>query len=200
MRRIIKQYEEASGQLVNLKKSSVFFSSNTTEDTKVGIYMCLNNIKVVSQARYIGLPMVICRSKNQFFGFVKKKVIKKLQGWKSNLISPARKEVLLKAIAMALPVYTMSCFRISNSLCKIIGSQMAKFWWSSEDAYKKLQSMSWKKISRPKEQGELGFKDFCNHNTTLLAKPLWRIISVPNLMVNKVLKNKYFPKFFGSQC
>ncbi|XP_071906206.1 uncharacterized protein [Coffea arabica] len=68
------------------------------------------------KAKYLGLPMVIRRSKNSTFKFLKDKMIAKLQGQKGKMLSNAGKEVLLKSVALVLPSYTMSVFKLSDGL------------------------------------------------------------------------------------
>lgn len=46
----------------------------------------------------------------------------------------------------------------------------------------------------PKEEGGLGFRNFQDFNSSLLAKQLWRLITQPNLLMCKVLKSKYYPR------
>ena len=125
--RILQIYELASGQKINIEKSAVLFSRNTSQANKQEVLQTLGNIQHVSQAKYLGLPMVIGRSKNSTFRFLKEKMIGKLQGWKGKMLSNAGKEVLLKLVALALPSYTMSVFKLPDGLCKALSSMMARF-------------------------------------------------------------------------
>lgn len=61
-----------------------------------------------SQEKYLGLLMVITRSKKEVFGYVRDRIKSKLENWKERLLSSAGREVLLKAIIMAIPIYLMS--------------------------------------------------------------------------------------------
>ena len=54
---------------------------------------------------------------------------KKLAGWKEKLLSKAGKEVLIKVVAEAIPTYTMSCFKIPDSLCDEMTNLISNFWW-----------------------------------------------------------------------
>ena len=54
---------------------------------------------------------------------------KKLAGWKEKLLSKAGKEVLIKVVAQAIPTYTMSCFKIPDSLCDEMTNLIRNFWW-----------------------------------------------------------------------
>ena len=42
-------------------------------------------------------------------------------------LSKAGKEVLIKAVAQAIPTYTMSCFKIPDSLCDDLTSMIKEF-------------------------------------------------------------------------
>lgn len=47
---------------------------------------------------------------------------------------------------------------------------------------------------RIRRGGGIGFKDLQNFNVALLAKQLWRLITEPNALMCRVLKQKYYPK------
>lgn len=116
---ILEKYGEASGQQINLEKFSVLFTKNISEEFQWVVCKEHGKLKKVTQGKYLGLfPMIVTRAKNQLFGFIKERLKQKLQGWKGKLSSQASKKVLLKSLALALPEYVMSCFRLSNNLCK----------------------------------------------------------------------------------
>ncbi|GAA0156488.1 hypothetical protein LIER_13978 [Lithospermum erythrorhizon] len=61
--RIIDDYEKASGQKVNHAKCSVSFSSMTDVGTKQQILGGLGMREVRDQGKYLGLPLLVGRSK-----------------------------------------------------------------------------------------------------------------------------------------
>lgn len=79
--------------------------------------------------KYLGLPSLVGRNKKNTFKEIKEKFAKKLAGWKEKLLSKAGKEVLIKAITQAIPTYSMSYFKIPDSLCEEITSLIRNFWW-----------------------------------------------------------------------
>ena len=72
------------------------------------------------------------KNKRNTFNDVKEKISKKLAGWKEKLLSKASKEVLIKAVAQAIPTYTMSYFKIPDSLCDDLTSMIRNFWWGQK--------------------------------------------------------------------
>jgi hypothetical protein len=86
------------------------------------------------------------------------------------MLSQARKEILIKSIAQALPVYTMSCFRLPDSLCNEINSMVGKFWWGQVHIERKIHWKKWSNLCRKKEDGGMGFRDLSLFNQALLAK------------------------------
>ena len=45
------------------------------------------------------------------------------------MLSRAGKEVLIKAVAQAIPTYTMSVFQLPSKLCEELDGLYARFWW-----------------------------------------------------------------------
>ena len=61
--------------------------------------------------------------------FIKERIKPLLsQGWKEQLLSQARREVLLKAVVQAIPTFAMSCFKLPITLCNDIEQLIRKFW------------------------------------------------------------------------
>jgi hypothetical protein len=54
---------------------------------------------------YLGLPIHVCSSTSKVFAYLKDRVWKRIQGWNEKLLSWAEKEILIKAIAQAIPCY-----------------------------------------------------------------------------------------------
>ena len=79
--------------------------------------------------KYLGLPSVIGKSKNQVFAKIKEKMANKLSGWKEKMLSLGGKEILIKAITQAIPTYTMSCFLLPKGLCEDLERMIRNFWW-----------------------------------------------------------------------
>ncbi len=49
------------------------------------------------------------------------------------------------------------------------------------------------KLSQPKSEGGIRFRDLYLFNKALLAKQGWRILKQPHSLVHRFLKAKYFP-------
>ena len=96
---MLQVYAKASGKCINLEKSSVYLSNNTTVSQKQEALGILGVKEVSRFELYLGLPTLIGRLKYHTFSFIKDRVWKKLQGWKGMMLSRDVKEVLIKAVA-----------------------------------------------------------------------------------------------------
>ena len=110
------------------------------------------------------------KGKRKAFNCIKDQVGKKIAGWKGKLLSSAGREILIKAVARATPTYTMSCFKLLDSICRELNAMMSSFWWGQKDKERKMVWIAWEKLCILKEEGGTGFGDLRVFNLTLFAK------------------------------
>ena len=77
---ILAMYEAASGEKINMDKSFVFSSHNATQETKEVVLDILGPMQDSRHSKYLGLPSIIGKSKNEVFAEVKEKVGEKAFG------------------------------------------------------------------------------------------------------------------------
>ncbi|CAB4306970.1 unnamed protein product [Prunus armeniaca] len=123
---------------------------------------------------------------------VRNKINAKLMGWSEQYLSQAGKEVLIKAVAMAMPNYAMSCFQLPINLCKEIEREIIRYWWKGHKEHKGIHWVGWQRLSMLKEAGGMGFRDLRCFNLAMLAKIGWRIIKHPDSLLATTYRDKYF--------
>ncbi|XP_012842431.1 PREDICTED: uncharacterized protein LOC105962665 [Erythranthe guttata] len=192
LNRILQEYAAASGQVVNIEKSTMCFCPMTPPDTKNAIQSTLGFQIVESHEKYLGMPLTMGKSRRAIFDFLRDRVWTKIEGWGEKQLSKAGKEVLIKAVLQAIPSYLMSCFSLPLGLLHDIESAIQRFWWGNGKA-RSMAWTSWIKLCTPKERGGMGFRHLRSFNLAMLAKQAWRIISCPDLLLSKLLRARYFP-------
>lgn len=128
IRDIIQKYCGASGQRVNLSKSSIFFSKGCPNDQRDLIKGILNVPNESLSERYLGLPSEVGKSKNGTFKYIKDRLWGKVKGWIEKCLAGAGKEILIKSVAQAVPTFSMSCFLLPRGLCQQIDTMLRKFF------------------------------------------------------------------------
>jgi hypothetical protein len=193
LQQILALYESQSGQMINKEKSSAMFSKGTKPSVKQAVLGVLEIPRESWNERYLGLPVHLGASKKKEFEYLKERIWQKIQGWKERLLSKAGKEIMIKAIAQAIPTYAMSCFDLTKALCEEISAMICRFWWSQQDGKNKCHWLSWEHMTRSKEDGGMGFRDLHIFNMAMLARQSWRMLQNPDSLCCTVLKALYFP-------
>ncbi|XP_042954744.1 uncharacterized protein LOC122291171 [Carya illinoinensis] len=189
---ILKAYEDASGQRLNMDKTTIFFSCNTRSEAKKAILAATGLVEAKSFEKYLGLPAYVGKQKMNAFKPILDSIRAKMQGWTVRFLSQAGKEVLLKSIVQAIPTYCMSIFKLPKTILTAINSLMQKFWWGMKGDRSKVKWIPWKTLGISKDDGGLGYRDFEKFNVALLAKQGWRLMTHPDSLASRVLKAKYF--------
>jgi hypothetical protein len=142
--------------------------------------------------RYLGLPMVVGRSKEGMFKYLTDRSWGKVKGLKGQGMSKEGRSILVKFVLQAVPAYAMSCFQLNKSQCKKLSSVSSTFWWGDADGKRKVHWIGWDRMCRSKASGGLGFRDFKCFNQAFLAKQGWRLLTDPGSLCAKVLKARYY--------
>ncbi|XP_074315639.1 uncharacterized protein LOC141651843 [Silene latifolia] len=190
---ILRRYEEASGQLVNLDKTTVSFSKGVPIQKRSNLAARLCITEVEEHSRYLGLPTVVGRSKKGLTDILRDKLSKRLNCWRGKTLSRAGKEVLIKAVANSLPTYVMSIFKIPVNFCDELRSLISRFWWGHEEGKRGISWVAWKRLCRPKGLGGMGFRDFHMFNIALIGKQVWRLMTEPDNLWARLMRARYYP-------
>jgi hypothetical protein len=73
-------------------------------------------------------------------------------GVEGKALSKAGKDILIKAIAQEIPMYAMSCFDLTKTLCDDIGTMINRFWWAQQEDENKMHWLSKEKVVPTKEE------------------------------------------------
>lgn len=109
------------------------FSKNTSSECKEVVMQQTGIPRESFNDRYLGLSVHVGNKKVQVFSYLKDRVWQRIQGWKEKLLSNAGKEIIIKAVAQAIPAYAMGCFDITKEVCDQISRQICRHWWSLND-------------------------------------------------------------------
>lgn len=135
---ILETYGRATGQIINKEKSSITFGAKIDDLTKDSIKGKLRITNEGGAGTYLGLPECFSGSKKDMLEFIHERLKNKLSGWFTRSLSQGGKEILIKSVAMAMPVYAMSCFKLPKSTCTTLTSAISSYWWSSMEHHKKI--------------------------------------------------------------
>jgi hypothetical protein len=76
---ILKTYENASGQEINLSKSEIFFSRNISQAAQKDLSELMGVRHVMGTGTYLGVPSMVGRSKKATFAYIKDRIWRKIR-------------------------------------------------------------------------------------------------------------------------
>ncbi|KAF5454407.1 hypothetical protein F2P56_024075 [Juglans regia] len=144
----LQQYEECSGQVVNNRKSSMVFSKHITEGRRRSLLRITGFSEGNFPFTYLGVPIVSGGLLSANFEEIINKVRKRLEGWKTRLLSNGTQLLLLKHVLQSLPIHCLSMLNTPKSVIGKIERLMSTFFWGTKDGKPKRKWKAWGSICK----------------------------------------------------
>ncbi|XP_019166531.1 PREDICTED: uncharacterized protein LOC109162266 [Ipomoea nil] len=192
---VLKDYGRASGQEVNLRKTSIVFGRNVHWEDKEAVCGTLGICEQQGRGKYLGLPGYVGRKKREILGFIRDRLRDRVMNWGNRLLSRGGREVLLKTVLQSIPNYAMNVFLLPLGLSGEIERIMNSFWWGCERRERGgIRWSRWSDLCMPKKFGGMGFRRAREMNLAMLGKQGWKFLTNSDALVTKVFKARYFQK------
>ncbi|KAE8770008.1 retrotransposon protein [Hordeum vulgare] len=114
---VLNTYASVTSQLINPSKCSILFAESCSTQVAEDVKQILGVTQQAFEPKYLGLPVPEGRMHKGRFESLQSRLSKCLVDWSERYSSFASKEVLIKAVAQAIPVYVMSIFKLPLCVC-----------------------------------------------------------------------------------
>lgn len=133
IQKCLSKYQSWSGQKVNMNKSAIMFSKKVPREAQRSICRLLHLSSTPFHAKYLGLPLSKESTITKTLESVVDKVSQKVQSWKSSLLTQALRTYLIRSVAAATPIYSMSSVLFPKGICNKIDALLRDFWWGKRE-------------------------------------------------------------------
>lgn len=87
---------------------------------------------------------------------------------------------MIKSVLSAIPIYSMSCFKMSRQAYSSVDGLLKKFLWEGSKEVRRIPLINWDTSCLIKEEGGVGLRKMESQNKALGAKLAWKIYKNPN--------------------
>lgn len=153
------EYADVMGQLVNPGKCFLLFGKSCPPEVREEVKEILQVTHESFEPKYLGLPTPEGRMHKGNFQNLPSNLANCMLLCGGSHLAQSGKEVLIKAVAQALPTYVMGVFKLPLRLCKDLTKFIMNFWWGAKNDKRKTYWVAWDRMLTPKTCGGLGFRD-----------------------------------------
>ncbi|KAA3475886.1 RNA-directed DNA polymerase (Reverse transcriptase) [Gossypium australe] len=191
LKSIITLFCEISGHKISARKSNIFFSKNTEDESRNQISQLFGFHEVQNLGKYLGVPLLHDRVTKNTLNFVVDKIRRKLQSWDARKLSIAGRITLAQSVLLSIPSYFMQTMMIPKGVCENIEKIVRHFIWGGTGEKSKMALVGWDKICQPRGRGGLGIRKLNDQNSSFFMKIGFNLTSKTELLWVNVLRSKY---------
>ncbi|XP_059306203.1 uncharacterized protein LOC132057591 [Lycium ferocissimum] len=193
MMKVLRNYENTPGQMINNAKSSFYVHEKTPVSVIGRVKRRTGMNKGSFPFTYLGCPIFYGRRKSVYFEELIKKVKKRVMSWKNRFLSFGGRYILISHVLQTMPVYLLPVMNPLKGVIKQLHRIFAKFFWSNTLGVKSRHWVAWDSMCYPKNEGGVGFRSLHDISKALFAKLWWNLRTCP-LLCGACMVNKYCKK------
>lgn len=194
MMAVLRDYEYALGQMVNLSKNYLYLHDKTPS----AVAKRIKRVTGLTQGKFsftnLGYPVFYGFRKIIYFEDLLRKVTKRIMSWQNRLLSFGGRYILIRHVLQVILIYALSVINPPKSVVEQLHKLFAKFFWEGATKTKGKHWVAWDKLCYPKMERVLDFTSLHDISTALLAKLWWNFRSATNLFWGAFMWNKYCMK------
>lgn len=191
MGEVLHQFCLFSGQKVNLHKSRVWYSKNTSPSMIQQITANFGIPSTSNLGMYLGIPLFHDRLTSRHFQYLEERVRGKLGIWQSHLLSRVAKLLLIQSVCSAIPTYAMNVCKLPGKTVTTLEKLHQNFFWGDSDRKRTTHVLGWDQICHPRNMGGLGLRAVPTSNAVMLVKFAWKFMTHRESLWSSVLHAKY---------
>eukprot|EP00253_Pinus_taeda_P003838 PITA_03838 len=190
LKKVLDLFAKASWMEINKEKSCTFIF-NTMEAVKSHLTRMLGFKQGELPTKYLGNVLDFNSKRLKNWQGVLEKLKNRVANWTFRTLNIAGRIVLVKSMLQAIPIYPLSIMAVPQGVCSKIGEILRKFIYGGSFQQKKWALVSWKHLTKRKEEGGLGLRDPDKLNKVLDAKLWWRWLRGGNDLWKQLWRHKY---------
>ncbi|KAI0519619.1 hypothetical protein KFK09_007073 [Dendrobium nobile] len=122
---------------------------------------------------------------------------KRINAWGNKFISLAGRLVLIKSVALSLPLFVMTHSLIPMKILLEFEKMCRDFIWNKVDGNRGIHYVSWEQLCKPKQFGGWDVHSVVDRKDAMKAKIAWKLIDKPDSFLSRHLIAKYGVKWWS---
>ncbi|XP_026400643.1 uncharacterized protein LOC113296559 [Papaver somniferum] len=129
---ILHNFGAISGQMINFSKSAASITGDLSHQKKMEIINNLGVKKLCKYDKYLGLPILLGKSKTTSFESIKDAFNNRLSGWNSKLLNQPARTTMVRSVLNSIPSHYMSNFRLPKHTLQQLDPIQRRLWWGNK--------------------------------------------------------------------